>query len=260
MCATMKMNVLLLLLGASMQAQDIKPGQIYRHYKGKLYKVLVVAVDTESKWIDDPAQITDKEKRVIYQGFGEGHALSTEITWDRPYEMFAGTCEIAGKECKRFELMKERVTARTVLLNEKNQIYLLKYKMPDETFWLTPGGKIEVGETHFDTAKRELYEETGVLDAEFVLPHTYYSEAVYTIAGTPTFFREHIFIAYTREQKTNSDNHNEDEKQEIVEGKWWDLDEFIASGETFYPRGLLEELKKVVYQEVWPQGTITVRR
>lgn len=104
----MKQVMLLsIVLGASMNAQDVKPGQIYRHYKGKLYKVLAVAVDTESKWIDEASKITDAEKRVIYQGFGEGHALSTEIVWDRPYTMFAGTCDVGGKEHKRFELVQE---------------------------------------------------------------------------------------------------------------------------------------------------------
>lgn len=85
----------------------IKAGEIYRHYKGKLYKVLLVAVDTEAAWIDDASEITPKNLRVIYQGIGDNHALSTEIIWDRPYEMFASDIEIEGVLQKRFELVQE---------------------------------------------------------------------------------------------------------------------------------------------------------
>lgn len=88
--------------GIVMHTQEIQVGGIYRHYKGKLYKVVAIAVDTELAWIDDPAQITDEQKRVIYHGIGEGHALSTEIIWDRPYQMFAGEIEIDGVATKRF--------------------------------------------------------------------------------------------------------------------------------------------------------------
>ncbi len=90
-----------------MKSQEIQVGGVYRHYKGKLYKVLAIAVDTELAWVDDPAQITPKQKRVIYQGIGDDHALSTEIVWDRPYEMFAEEIELDGVTTKRFSLVEE---------------------------------------------------------------------------------------------------------------------------------------------------------
>ena len=89
--------------GDSMNALEVKSGQIYRHYKGNLYKVIVVAVDTEGHVIKSNSDITPAQKRVIYQGIGSGHALP-EIIWDRPYEMFTDTVEVDGKQEKRFTL------------------------------------------------------------------------------------------------------------------------------------------------------------
>lgn len=45
--------------------------------------------------------------------------------------------------------MNEHFTARTIILNEQNQILLLKYKLFDDIFWLAPGGKIENNETPY---------------------------------------------------------------------------------------------------------------
>ena len=77
--------------------------------------------------------------------------------------------------------MKIRDTARVILVNSDKKILLLKYTYPNEVFWLTSGGKIEENETLLEAAKRELYEETGILNAEFIEPYTFYLEETYLI-------------------------------------------------------------------------------
>lgn len=61
-------------------------GNKYRHYKGGLYKVINIAIHTE----------TD-EALVIYQG------LDTNKVWARPKEMFEETIEIDGEITNRFQ-------------------------------------------------------------------------------------------------------------------------------------------------------------
>lgn len=241
-----KKFLVLACVGASMNAHDIKPGQIYRHYKGKLYKVVAIAVDTESKWIDDPVQITSAEKRVIYHGFGDGHALSTEIFWDRPYEMFAGTCEVDGKEQKRFALctLPERVTARIALINKENKLFLLKHVTEKGIWWFLPGGKIDECETPFEAAQRELLEETGIKDAEF-MGNSFYREHITPMIsnGALTHFKEHIFIARTAHNHAAIfDNLQDYEKEMITEGRWWSKEELHSSGE-LYLRDLCKYLE-----------------
>jgi len=63
----------------------ISPGR-YRHYKGKEYTVLRVALHSETQ-----------EEFVVYrQGYGD-HAL-----WVRPKQMFLETVEVDGQAVPRF--------------------------------------------------------------------------------------------------------------------------------------------------------------
>lgn len=82
--------------------EEIKVGNVYRHYKGALYKVFAIAIDTESQHVSDPNAIPDTCKRVIYYAINQEH-----IIWDRPYTMFSESVNIDGKEQPRFKLYSE---------------------------------------------------------------------------------------------------------------------------------------------------------
>lgn len=69
---------------------EIKPGR-YRHFKGKEYRVLFIAKNSETL-----------EPEVVYQAlYGEG-----EI-WVRPVSMWNQTVEKDGKTLRRFEYIGE---------------------------------------------------------------------------------------------------------------------------------------------------------
>ncbi len=73
--------------------RHIHVGRTYKHYSGKLYKVIAIAHDSE-----DPACL-----RVIYQGLYDCPTFGPNPVWDRPYTMFAENVVIKGKEQPRFE-------------------------------------------------------------------------------------------------------------------------------------------------------------
>lgn len=68
-------------------------GATYRHYSGKLYKVLAIARDSE-----DPAIL-----RVVYQGLYDCPQFGPNPIWVRPYDMFVENVVVNGIEQKRFE-------------------------------------------------------------------------------------------------------------------------------------------------------------
>ncbi|QIB33313.1 NUDIX hydrolase [Ancylobacter pratisalsi] len=50
-----------------------------------------------------------------------------------------------------------------VVLREDQVMLVRRANPPDQGLWGFPGGRMEVGETHFDAALRELMEETGIV-------------------------------------------------------------------------------------------------
>ena len=72
--------------------REIKPGQVYRHFKGFIIKIICIAKHTETK-----------EDLVVYSHDGD--------TWARPLEMFLSEVDHEKypdvKQRYRFELMEE---------------------------------------------------------------------------------------------------------------------------------------------------------
>ena len=70
--------------------EEVKIG-IYKHYKGKEYRVLYTAVDTETK-----------EEMVIYKD-----AHNEDKVWARPKKMFLEEVEVEGQKKARFEFISK---------------------------------------------------------------------------------------------------------------------------------------------------------
>ena len=64
---------------------------LYRHYKGREYRVYGVARHSETE-----------EAMVVYQALYGDHGL-----WIRPLEMFRETVEVNGQRLPRFALIRE---------------------------------------------------------------------------------------------------------------------------------------------------------
>jgi hypothetical protein len=63
---------------------------IYRHYKGGMYKVIAIAMHTETR-----------EEMVVYRSLDDERQL-----WVRPLEMFRERIKVDGKPVPRFEFIE----------------------------------------------------------------------------------------------------------------------------------------------------------
>lgn len=62
------------------------------------------------------------------------------------------------------------ITTDIVLLNDKNEVLLIKRRIPPFTgSWVLPGGHVEYGETVEDALRREVQEETSIEIDNFYL-------------------------------------------------------------------------------------------
>lgn len=83
-----------------------------------------------------------------------------------------------------------------VVLNVKGQVALIK--MQKHNAWGFPKGRIEDGEDEITTAKREVYEETGVKDLELVRKLGNYQRP--TADGRPFIVDTAVFLFRVGEQ------------------------------------------------------------
>ena len=127
-----------------------------------------------------------------------------------------------------------RPVSRVILLDETNRLFLLHALDPvgKDSWWVTPGGGLERGETFIDAAARELREETG-LEVE-IGPCVWVRRHAYQWSGRVCDQYERFFVART----TRTDIIPEIEDAYVMRRRWWTIDELASSSEVFAPRRL----------------------
>ena len=146
--------------------------------------------------------------------------------------------------------VKHRATARVLLVNEKNQVFMLKTHFDPEVGlpprWLVPGGGIDAGEDTLTAALRELYEETGLVVAPGDL-----GEPVLEASGRWDWSDGQNYHTYTdtiyelkvHDFKLDTSGFTQDELRDVLEYRWWNLSELFASEELVAPHELVGWLK-----------------
>lgn len=150
--------------------------------------------------------------------------------------------------------MKIRKSARAIVINNKNQMFLFQYMFDyledSKAIWITPGGSLEEGESFDDALKREVYEELGVLLTK-ECPEVYYRNPIYTLqSGEKVQSVEKFFLVALEEESFSFDHWTESEKKRMLAGKWWSVEEIEKSEDEFFTKDILRILKELASRKL----------
>ncbi len=111
-----------------------------------------------------------------------------------------------------------------------------------KTYWATPGGGVELGETFADAALREPREETGIRKAKLGEPVGRREVALQLADGECVIAVEQYFVVSTETEFISRDSWTAEEREVMVDHQWWSREELSSTSETIYPEGLIEML------------------
>lgn len=143
-----------------------------------------------------------------------------------------------------------RRAARVVVLNPDRKILLLSAFDPGNRakppWWEIPGGGQDPGESSEVAAARELYEETGITEAEMG-PCIWTQHARFQFGGYTFDQKERIHVAWCGYEEKIVPAHLEAlEALAFTGSRWWSLDELLASDVPTLPVNLREFLPDIV--------------
>lgn len=154
---------------------------------------------------------------------------------------------------------RTRPTARILLLNNHDQVLLLEIvdlDTPPVHFWVTPGGGLEPGESYEEAAKRELFEETGLVVSS-VGKAVWQRRKVVFFGGEWVDAEELTFAVRVSSTAVVHDNQLEQERDVIRGHRWWSLEELRTTSDTVFPENLAHHLELILKGEI-PSSPIDI--
>lgn len=141
--------------------------------------------------------------------------------------------------------MRIRESARVVLLNDHDEVFMFRHTGKLRTYWVLPGGGVEPGESRADAALREMWEETGISGIPLG-PLLWTRRARDRHDGEDVIQDAHYFLVRCGMPAISTTNQLEYERQAYSHSRWWGLNAIRASLDTFYPDDLADLLIPII--------------
>jgi len=137
-----------------------------------------------------------------------------------------------------------RVAVRALVIDDDGRTLLVQYRRPvgDETWWGTPGGGVDPGETDEQALARELREEIGLHEFELG-PELY--QHVGEFPWARQLFRQvnKTYLVRVREHEPRATVDLSAEG--VADVRWWSRSELEATDAQFAPPDLLERVRNL---------------
>jgi len=137
---------------------------------------------------------------------------------------------------------KPRQAGRAILRDDAGRVLLIHFVLPNMTFWATPGGGMEAGETPLAAAIRELREELGIAVALEGPVHR--AVGIFEFEGVLIENTDHFFAGRWNgtPQLTGA---TEAESAALRAVRWWTMEEIERTEEDIFPRDLSDVLRRL---------------
>ena len=142
---------------------------------------------------------------------------------------------------------EHRKTARVLLKRRSGEVFLLLTHFDQEVGlparWITPGGGIDSDESALDAAIRELFEETGLRVNDELLGNPIGElSGKWHWADGKNFHTYHdtFFELIVEDFQLDNSSWTEEEHRDVLEYRWWSIDELKETTELIGPHGLVE--------------------
>jgi len=131
-----------------------------------------------------------------------------------------------------------------LLFDEANRVLLVRFWDGEHSWWCTPGGGVEAGETDETAAFRELTEELGNADVELG-PCVWTRRHAGVFRGQPFDQAERIYVGRVAafEPRPSREALREHDLADI---RWWTADELAVANSEFAPRRLPELVRDIL--------------